>query len=148
MLAVESYTISILRATSITSLNLSIVKTILVFYKKETPPISDSPLSLACHPSFLPFCWHCFWTRTQGPVEYRSVGGATVTSLQKNCRWRDEWIWLSPEVVTCSCRWSILVFADGHNRKTADDSEGKRGGCWLICSGVRAGYKGVVLYFP
>jgi len=27
-----------------------------------------------------------FLTRTQGPVEYRSVGGAMVTSLQKSCR--------------------------------------------------------------
>ena len=46
------------------------------------------------------------------------------------------------------CQCSILVFADGHNRKTADDSEGKRGGCRLICGGVPIGYEGVVLCFP
>ena len=40
------------------------------------------------------------------------------------------------------------MFADGHNRRFADDSEGKRGDCRLICGGVPVGYKGIVLCFP
>jgi len=42
----------------------------------------------------------------------------------------------------------VSVFADGHNRKSADDSQGKCGDCRLICGGVPVGYKGVVLCFP
>jgi len=57
-------------------------------------------------------------------------------------------MWLSPGVVTCSCRHSILVLADGHNRETADDSERKRGGCRLICGSVSVSYEGMVLCFP
>jgi len=34
------------------------------------------------------------------------------------------------------------VFADSHNRGSADDSEGKRGDCQLVCGGVPVGYKG------
>ena len=33
------------------------------------------------------------------------------------------------------------------NRRSADDSEGKRRDCRLICGGVPVGYKGIVLYF-
>jgi len=40
------------------------------------------------------------------------------------------------------------VFADGYSRKTADDSEGKRGGCRMICGGVPVDYEVVVLCFP
>jgi len=40
------------------------------------------------------------------------------------------------------------INADGHNRRSADGSKGKRGGCRLICGGAPVGYKGVVLCFP
>ena len=40
------------------------------------------------------------------------------------------------------------MFADGHNRKAADDSGGKRGDCRSICGGVLVGYEGVDLCFP
>jgi len=34
------------------------------------------------------------------------------------------------------------MFADGHDRKVADDFEGKRGDCRSIRGGVLVGYKG------
>jgi len=34
------------------------------------------------------------------------------------------------------------------NRRSVDDSEGKRRDRRLICGGVPVGYKGILLYFP
>ena len=55
---------------------------------------------------------------------------------------------LSPEVMTRSCRWSALVFADGYDKKSADDSEGEHEGCRLIYGGVLVSHGRVVLCFP
>jgi len=38
--------------------------------------------------------------------------------------------------------------SDGHNRRCADDSKGKRGDCQLVCGGVPVGYRGIVLCSP
>ena len=47
-----------------------------------------------------------------------------------------------------SCRWSALVFADGYDKKSADDSEGEREGCRLACGDVPVCYGRIVLCFP
>ena len=55
---------------------------------------------------------------------------------------------LSPEVVTRSCRWSALVFVDGYDEKSADDSEGEHEGCRLNYGGVLVCHGRIVLCFP
>jgi len=45
----------------------------------------------------------------------------------------------------CLCRWPVLIVADG---ESADDVEGRLGGCQLVHGGVLA-YRGrIVLCFP
>jgi len=51
-------------------------------------------------------------------------------------------------VVTRSCRWSALVFADDYNEKSADDSEGEREGCRLTYGDVPVCHGRIVLCFP
>ena len=38
------------------------------------------------------------------------------------------------------------MFADGHNRRSADGSEEKRGGCRLIHDGVPIGHGGSLMF--
>jgi len=41
-----------------------------------------------------------------------------------------------------------VVFADGYDKKSADDSGGEREGCRLTCGGVPVCYGRIVLCFP
>jgi len=52
---------------------------------------------------------------------------------------------LSPWVVMCLCRWPVLIVGDG---ESADDVEGRLGGCQLVCGGVPDCHGRIVLCFP
>ena len=54
-------------------------------------------------------------------------------------------MWLGPWVVMCLCRWPVLTVADG---ESADDMEGRLGGCQLVRGGVPACHGRIVLCFP